>query len=62
MLPALGEDVRVHVDDVAADGLGRGDGQGQVLVALEQRQLRALVDHTGVDGVRNGKVDELAKM
>ena len=61
VLPALGEDVRVHVDDVAADGLRGGDGQGQVLVRLEQRELRALVDHPWVDRVRHGKVDQFAE-
>ncbi len=45
VLPALPEDVAVHVDHVAADGLRRVDGQGQVLVALEQGQLGAAVDH-----------------
>ena len=60
VLPTFGENVGVHVDDVAADGLRRGDGQGQVLVRLEEGQLGALVDHPRVDGVRHGEVDQFA--
>ena len=60
MLSTFGEDVGVHVDDVAADGLRRGDGQGQVLVGLEEGQLGALVDHPRVDGVGHGEVDQFA--
>ena len=60
MLSTFGEDVGVHVDDVAADGLRRGDGQGQVLVGLEEGQLGALVDDARVDGVGDGEVDQFA--
>ncbi len=64
VLPALPQDVAVHVDYVAADGLGAVDGQGEVLVALEEGErlgARGLaVDHAGVDGVGNGEVDQLA--
>ena len=61
VLPALRQDVGVHVDDVAADGGGGVDGQGQVLVPLEEGELGALVDHAGVDGVGDGEVDQFAE-
>ena len=64
VLPPLAQDVAVHVDDVAADGLGAVDGQGEVLVALEEGErlgARGLaVDHAGVDRVGHGEVDQLA--
>ena len=61
MLPSTCKHMAVHADDMTPDGRGRVDGQGQVLQLLEQRQLWSLVDHSGVDGVGNGKVDQLAE-
>jgi len=40
--------------------LSRVDGQGEVFQLFEEGQLVADVDHPRVDGVRNGKVDQLA--
>ena len=57
---AVHEILRADVDDVAADGLGRVDGDGLVLVDLEVVEVGALVEHTLVDGLRDGIVDELA--
>jgi len=45
VLPSLAQDVAVHVDHVAADGLSRVDGQRQVLVSLEDAQLGSFVNH-----------------
>lgn len=62
MLPTLGQDVGVHVDHGTAYRPGRSDGQGQVFVALEDRQLLAAhVDDPGVDGVGHREIDELAE-
>ena len=56
---ALGQVVRVDVDDVAADGLGRGEGERQVLVHPVQREV-LLVDRALVDCVRTRVVDDFA--
>ena len=70
------ESVAVNPDHYAADRLGGVDGQGQVLVLLEQkltshhpqlsahleyRYVSARVDHPLVDGVGGGEVDHLAE-
>lgn len=56
---SLGEVVGVDVDDVAADGLGGVEGEGEVL-PLRVGGQALLVDGALVDGLRDGQVDELA--
>ncbi len=57
---ALGKIMSVDVDDVAADCLGGGEGQSQVLVLGVQGEV-LLVDRTLVDGVRARVVDDFAR-
>lgn len=57
---ALGQVVGVDVDDVAADGLGGDQGEGQILKLPVDGQV-LLVDRPLVDRVRAGVVDDLAQ-
>ena len=52
--------VRADVDDVAPDGLGRVEGEGEVLMHLVDAQAGRLVDGSLVDGARLRLVDQLA--
>ncbi len=60
MLLSFDEIVGVDVDDVAADRLGRVEGQGQVL-DLGVNGVGLLVEGALVDGVRAGVVDHFAE-
>ena len=57
--PGIHDVLGANVDDVAADGGGRVEGQGLVLVDGEGVQL-ALVDGSLVNGARHRRVDQLA--
>jgi hypothetical protein len=59
VLLSFDEIVGVDVDDVAADGLRRVEGQRQVLV-LRVHRRRLLVERALVDRVRARVVDHLA--
>lgn len=59
--PSLGEVLRADVHDSAADGLGRIEAEGVVLVLLPQVEQLLGVDGALVDRPRHGQVDELAE-
>jgi hypothetical protein len=51
--------ISVNVDNVAADGLSRVEGQGKVLVLRVEGQVLD-VDGSVVDGVGTGVIDDFA--
>ena len=61
VLPALSEDMRVHIDHMTTNCFGRSDSQSKVLMSLKQRKLGAFVNNSGVNGIRNSKIDQGAE-